>query len=279
MASSIHVRALYCLAAFSLINLVALYLIHFLHPGPHSESEVKAVASVNAASSETPTTSIVSGVSVGIMTGQSPIDLSTSMKSVSNEGYVSFLFGAAPATVTHVEETIKVSWNGGAGAELTLNGEEYTPLQFHPHYPSEHTFNGKQYPFEMHIVHASEAGKLAVLGFLFDFDPQDKRNAFLDAAYKNIATLTKANDTYPIASLDASTLYAQLKTSKIYRYPGSLTTPPYTEGVEWNVIQDIQYMSKAQLAEFKAVIHHENSREVQPLAGRIPVLVDAESRR
>jgi hypothetical protein len=36
-------------------------------------------------------------------------------------------------------------------------------------------------------------------------------------------------------------------------------------------------MSKAQLAEFKAVIHHENSRAVQPLAGRIPVLVKSES--
>jgi len=35
-----------------------------------------------------------------------------------------------------------------------------------------------------------------------------------------------------------------------YSYDGSLTTPPCTEGIKWNVIQDVQPISAAQLAQF-----------------------------
>ncbi len=259
-----HDKALYGLAIFSVINLLVLYLIHFLHEGPAAASASHGTGSAHSQP-------------VGINSGQSPIDLPTDWTSVENDNYVSFSYGSAPGTVIHTGHAINVNWNGGSDGHLLINGQKYTPIQFHPHFPSEHTFNGKHYPFEVHIVHVGADGKdLAVLGFLFDIAHDDKRNAFLDAAYKDIATLKKTNDTYALASpLDATALTAQLKASKIYRYPGSLTTPPYTEGVEWNVIQNIQYMSRAQLEEYKAVMHHEpNNRETQPWAGRIPILLN-----
>ncbi|KAG9405255.1 hypothetical protein AC1031_004363 [Aphanomyces cochlioides] len=46
------------------------------------------------------------------------------------------------------------------------------------------------------------------------------------------------------------------------------TTPPFTEGVEWTVLEEVQTMSKAQFDEYKHVMHETSAREVQPLNGR-----------
>lgn len=51
----------------------------------------------------------------------------------------------------------------------SLTTKKYTPLQMHFHAPSEHTFNGKHYDLELHIVHANEdISALSVIGIVFD---------------------------------------------------------------------------------------------------------------
>ena len=45
-------------------------------------------------------------------------------------------------------------------------------------------------------------------------------------------------------------LLLKLNMSTIYHYEGSLTVPPCTENVEWNIIDDPQPISEAQLAYF-----------------------------
>jgi hypothetical protein len=52
-----------------------------------------------------------------------------------------------------------------------------------------------------------------------------------------------------------------------YRYHGSLTTPPCTEGVEWFVLAEPVELSAAQIAAFR-VLYDGNNRPVQPLNGR-----------
>jgi carbonic anhydrase len=52
--------------------------------------------------------------------------------------------------------------------ETTLQ-KVFAPLQFHMHAPSEHTFNGKHYDLELHIVHKNtDATELSVIGVFFD---------------------------------------------------------------------------------------------------------------
>ena len=61
---------------------------------------------------------------------------------------------------------------------------------------------------------------------------------------------------------------ALLPTDRSYvAYRGSLTTPPYSEGVHWHVLVHPVRLSAWQLARFRA-IHHGNARAVQPLEGR-----------
>lgn len=52
-----------------------------------------------------------------------------------------------------------------------------------------------------------------------------------------------------------------------YRYAGSLTAPPCTEGAKWILLQRPVELSAEQLAQLKALYAH-NVRPVQPLNGR-----------
>jgi carbonic anhydrase len=54
-----------------------------------------------------------------------------------------------------------------------------------------------------------------------------------------------------------------------YRFSGSLTTPPCSEGVRWLVMKEPVQVSQAQIDAFKAVMHHPNNRPVQALNGRL----------
>ena len=59
-----------------------------------------------------------------------------------------------------------------------------------------------------------------------------------------------------------------IDSESFYRYSGSLTTPPYTEGVEWVVIKQIREASAEQLKNYRDCIPDENARVVQDLNGR-----------
>jgi len=57
---------------------------------------------------------------------------------------------------------------------------------------------------------------------------------------------------------------------KSYRYDGSLTTPPCSEGVKWIVMTSPIQLSAEQIGRFTALIKG-NNRPVQPLNNRVTV--------
>jgi carbonic anhydrase len=56
-----------------------------------------------------------------------------------------------------------------------------------------------------------------------------------------------------------------------YRFNGSLTTPPCSEGVRWIVMKQPMTVSKAQIEQFQKTLGFANNRPVQPVLAR-PVL-------
>ena len=70
--------------------------------------------------------------------------------------------------------------------------------------------------------------------------------------------------------IDAKALNALLpKDRDYYRFNGSLTTPPCTEGVRWLVMKKPITLSAAQIETFKKVMHHHNNRPIQATNARV----------
>jgi carbonic anhydrase len=84
---------------------------------------------------------------------------------IGNEGNITNV------TVENITTTIKVFFSDGVLVtwDYTSTLRMFQPIQFHIHAPSEHTFNGKNYDMEVHVVHQEyNTDKLAVLAIFFD---------------------------------------------------------------------------------------------------------------
>ncbi len=144
---------------------------------------------------------------------------------------------------------------------LRLGGKVFKLAQFHFHTPSENHVDGKSYPLEAHYVHADENGNLAVVAVFFK---QGDANPALAKLLENIPE--KDSNVTISAPFDASALIPSDK--DYYRFNGSLTTPPCSEGVRWLVIKEPQTISAEQVEAFAKAMG-QNNRPVQPLNARM----------
>lgn len=61
----------------------------------------------------------------------------------------------------------------GAAGSVRIDGKVYRLKQMHWHSPSEHTISGQRFPVELHMVHASDDGNVAVVAMLYRFGRPD----------------------------------------------------------------------------------------------------------
>ena len=149
-----------------------------------------------------------------------------------------------------------------APVSVDVEGEHYELVQYHVHAPSEHTIEGEHAPLEVHFVHKSAKRKLAVIAVLIEDGDHDPA---WDAV---IASLPSGpEDERHLEGLDVDVTEFQLLPLSYYRYEGSLTTPPCSEGVRWIVMAEKRQMSTEQLAAFLSRLH-DNNRPLQPLGDR-----------
>lgn len=192
---------------------------------------------------------------------QSPIDINT--KTVTKGDAAKKIEFSYQPTALNVKNTgygIQVDY--GSGSKAKIDSQEYQLLQFHFHAPSEHTIDGKAYPLEFHLVHQNQATKkLAVVGV---FVKEGKKNEALELISSNMPKTEGVKEVSGTA-IDASNLLPA--DSFYYNYPGSLTTPPCSEEVNWNVMTGTIEASKEQIEAFKTLFNT-NARPVQPLGDR-----------
>ncbi len=193
----------------------------------------------------------------GIM--QSPIDLGKA--NGLGKLNVSTSYKAAPLTILNNGHTVQV--NFPSGSTLSSGDAEFDLLQVHFHTPAEHSTDGKRYPLSAHFVHSDSSGKLAVLGVMFQ---KGSENSELKKLL-NAAPMEKQDaQTIADVSIDPNLLLPE-KTG-VYRYMGSLTTPPCSEGVNWHVIQQPMQASAGQIEAFTKIMG-DNARPVKLLNGRL----------
>ena len=159
--------------------------------------------------------------------------------------------------------TIQVNYS--EGDTLTIGDTTYELIQFHFHSPSEHTVKGMYYPMEMHFVHKSASGALAVVGVFIE---RGTHNAAFDPIWANLPKQQGVVSHYEHVQVNVDDLLPH--STKSYRYDGSLTTPPCSEGVKWIVMQSPIQLSAAQIWRFTSLITA-NNRPVQPLHHRVTV--------
>lgn len=193
---------------------------------------------------------------------QSPVDLDNHATEDDDLNELKHEFNPTELTVVNNGHTVQVNVDNGS-ATKTEFGEQRL-LQFHFHTPSENTVGGEQYPLEAHFVHVDGNGVLSVVGVFYK---EGKPNSALQ---KILATVPDHKGTATSAgqAIDINKVLGAKATEEYYRFKGSLTTPPCTEGVRWYVSQDIQTASSEQIAQFNELFHGNNARPTQPLNGR-----------
>jgi carbonic anhydrase len=189
---------------------------------------------------------------------QSPIDLIWK-KPLTSDGNLQFKFTEEDLVAKDTGHSAQVVFSG---KQMTnIRGQIYSLLQIHFHSPSEHTISGKHYPIEAHFVHKDPTGQLAVLGVMFK---EGAENPALSHVLAHIPSdKSKTNKT--LVKINPSQFLPTILT--YYNYKGSLTTPPCSEGVNWNIFNTPITASKEQIMKLQS-FYNNNNRPIQPLNGR-----------
>lgn len=190
---------------------------------------------------------------------QSPINITQTIKS--DIAPLKFNYHATAQSMLNNGHTIQVNFTDGG--DLHLDGDIFHLKQFHLHTPSENQIEGKSYPLEAHFVHMNKQGALAVVGVMY---AEGLQNLSLAKLWNQ---LPKEINTEIQLSQEIQAAEFLPKQQQYYRFNGSLTTPPCTEGVRWIVFKDIQTASSEQIKAFAALMQHGNSRPIQPVNARI----------
>ena len=152
------------------------------------------------------------------------------------------------------------------GGYIVLEGERYDFLQAHMHMPGEYTIGGERPAGDIHFVHANRAGEIAVIGV---FLARGKANEALAAAFEAFDTEPGTRTLEGIA-FDPNRILPE--TRGFFRFPGSLTTPPCSEGVNWVVMSEPVTVSAGQISAY-TTLYGNTARPIQPTGDREVVFV------
>lgn len=172
---------------------------------------------------------------------QSPIDLCDATEA--KVGSLKFNYESFPMSMMDTGATIEVVADEGSsisigGAQSALHG-----VQFHT--PSEHTVDGAGFPMEIQFLHTDENGNMTMVAV---FVESGKANPMFYRMMANVPSTIGEAVTRATESVDLNEFLP--KSKRAWRYSGSLTAPPCTEGVQWIVLTNPIELSAGQIELF-----------------------------
>jgi len=153
-------------------------------------------------------------------------------------------------------DTTKKIWNISGGVGFTPPSsssldKEYVLQQFHFHEKGEHTVNDKEYDMEWHNVFTNANGDHFVIGYL------------LHQSHKSSKVIRDLLKGKPLKLHNPCSYWS---------YPGSLTTAPFTVGVNWIISDCTISITSKDLQLLRSWSQHQ--RKLQKRGGRDVVHVD-----
>jgi carbonic anhydrase len=203
-------------------------------------------------------------------TTQSPVNILTSDLETDKVHRSDLKFTGCIDAIENLGHTIQIDFD--EGSTTRVDQKLYALKQLHFHTPSEHLIDGITFPMEMHIVSkrkdTTQTGEpeYAVLGLLFKMG---RENKFLDEFIHAIPHEEGKNnlDSSKVKLADLFNPASNPEKLSYYKYKGSLTTPPYTESVNWVIAKKIFEASEQQIITIEK-LEGNNARHVCALYNR-----------
>jgi carbonic anhydrase len=201
---------------------------------------------------------------------QSPINIISSGLQKYTMHRSDLKFTGSINAVENLGHTIQVDF--ASGSATLVNGNSYGLKQLHFHTPSEHLIDGMTFPMEMHVVSKlndsikNEGSAYTVLGILFKIGAENK---FLEEFLHSVPEEESKSslDSVKVKLTDLFAVFSNGGKISYYRYQGSLTTPPYSENVNWIIAKKIFEASEEQIAKIEK-LEGNNARHVHALNNR-----------
>jgi len=190
---------------------------------------------------------------------QSPIDIRNPKK----VDLPAIHFDYKPSPLHIIDNGHTVMINYAPGSSISVGGETYVLKQFHFHRPSEEKINGKGYEMVVHLVHANQEGKLAVVAVLLQ---RGEDNPLVRELWKDLPKEKEKEEDMDNIQIEVSSLLPADR--GYYTFPGSLTTPPCSEDVTWFVLKHPVTVSAAEIEQFSKLYRHD-ARPTQPTYDRV----------
>jgi len=197
---------------------------------------------------------------------QSPINIVSTQKQ--KLPTLEFNYLSSPLVLANDGHTLRVRLN--KRSQLKLGKQIYSLSQVHFHTPAGDQIAGETFPMGAHFLHKSSSGQLLALVVLFRLGDSNKT---LDALLSYIPKQVGPKQVGPNQAIKNTSINVNdlLPASKAYyRFMGSLTATPCTEGVEWVVLKEPIAISAEQLVIYKKSFS-DNARAPQPVNQR-PIL-------
>lgn len=159
-----------------------------------------------------------------------------------------------------------------------IGNATYNFYQLHWHTPSENTIDGEHFAMEAHFVHQLNDSNLV---------GTTRHVGVISVMYSMSSTCNKELDLFwsqmPVSSglasfelpIDFQAMLDPLLSAGYYSWMGSLTTPPCTEGVSWNLVKLPSTVCERQVRRLRRALATTqegvdvNNRVVQQLNGRV----------
>jgi len=154
---------------------------------------------------------------------------------------------------------LEVNLSGKSKTDIGGNQYELKQIQFHT--PSEHQLSGFSYPMEIHFIHARKDGSQSIVAAFVEIGSENPE--FLKISSR--ASALNESVSVDLGELNASLLLP--KSTDVFRYQGSITSPPCSEGVVWNVLREPIEFSQEQVSSFRRLFPT-NARPLQKLDAR-----------